>query len=1626
MCVLLEMFARALFVHSDDWQFQDDGRTSTNIVPPVLDIRDVLYASLVDSESFIARARGCVRARVCGMDGGWGVGGPGGSGFVPPPLFARAPPAPASHDSLFALPHHPSIPRVASFDLFPGAEGTARGGGGGGGAGAGGGARVRGDASSSAYPPAPRRFGAPGVPPPPASPHHPHHVRAARADAPTAGPLWHALSPGTDLNKPPATSRVSSDAASVEPWQPYRLFPTHTPPPGGPAPPDFVSTADNLKTLLQLPWTNRPVRLAVHRLGNTLLLDDVVVDPTSESHDPFRAPRADTNGGELPPRSRRAPPGFPASPRGSTPVSIPPLPPRAPPRDYAAAAAAASDADADADAPPPPPRVITGEAHAMLEAKLLYHSLSAETRFDLPRLDDAAYSRRERSRDASNASARLALPAPVPTPDGGAMVLWGAEDVHEDADADANANAGRWTTDRGVVSERLSPPASVAPLGALQLRGPAKAVARAAAAAAAGAGVTLARNPYETPAADEERGEEDAEEEDAEEDSGPRAGSDVDSGSGARSVRAGGGRSRRGRSTANAPRDGDWSSSSSSSSGPRVPPDFGQPRLFEWEVGGHRLLVESSLVVFRGEGRTPMSLKLVDLAAERPNTGAALSTWLDNTIAGVPELAVCYHRDGLIHHYDVLRTDDVARLCAPPFDPDAILAYAERVLAFLRLHCSDDGSQYWLLGDGTPEGGLHLYDVTKGVAAGTGDASDRDDESGGAASNDDGSETRANATPALPAPAPIRLPWIDHSSSAAASASVRSGSVSGATTPSDAGAGAGSSFGVPGVAGAAGRYALLERVAAVLSADAHPEMFAAYKEELAAACLSGADVDPDSAEDVVAASRKRDPDSADGFDVVDDEGGGARAPSTTPGAAPPLASSRGDLAPGVGPRAARRALEHLTEAERALAGAAAKARREAGDSGNTRPSRPNDDPDEMVRADRKTDESERRREGSSPARPPGPGSAPLSAPFLDPASAPSSAPAPAPSSAGKLEAQLRRVRDARCACKVGMARRAYRAGRLGTALALAESAVADAPDSAAALAATADAHAALRDAAGSPGAVAAAAREWRVARRAERRREGTNRGGKDEDEGDEGDAIVVRGTGKTSGEADANGAHPDANEAHPDANPFGAAPPFFFAGSGPGDAARHAAAAESCYYAAATSATAASDPAGLSNVWRRYGAIRNERGKAELQAAAAALEGPATTSGRGGKIDGGGRSKENARGALVRAEECYADAAAAFEAARDPVNAALVGLNRAQARRARSAWNLPPTTPPTNDPPGDDLRWRLEEFDAAARLCRGALASLSRRGGGGARAVSVPPGVVAAVRVELANALLAEGLLRSERADPGAPESAASGLAVARMEEAIRTLQVGVAGSPAAAATLATAHYHLGVILADAALAEDDGASGGAGSAAGAGRGANAGQGAGGISPLAAPQRHLERALAGFPAEAAPLDHARLRVRLARLAAAAARAAALAGAGAAAGVGHLEASLSHLLAAAPAFERRPTNPGGAKAKADAAWSEARRDTVVALLDALEALVRSSKGGKRHAAHRELFSAALRSLGGERGATENVEDIDGIDGAGEESDEGGAAAGGNADASWVAFAGKLRELEAAARASHVVR
>lgn len=91
-------------------------------------------------------------------------------------------------------------------------------------------------------------------------------------------------------------------------------------------------------------------------------------------------------------------------------------------------------------------------------------------------------------------------------------------------------------------------------------------------------------------------------------------------------------------------------------------------------------------------------------------TLACLSTWLDNVVASVPELAVCHHKDGVVRGYDTLKTEDIPALCDPAFDPAEVLGYGRGVLAFLQRNCTKDKAQYWLHRDAA-SGTLQLYDV---------------------------------------------------------------------------------------------------------------------------------------------------------------------------------------------------------------------------------------------------------------------------------------------------------------------------------------------------------------------------------------------------------------------------------------------------------------------------------------------------------------------------------------------------------------------------------------------------------------------------------------------------------------------------------------------------------------------------------------------------------------------------------------------------------------------------------------------------------------------------------------------------------------------------------------------------
>lgn len=80
-----------------------------------------------------------------------------------------------------------------------------------------------------------------------------------------------------------------------------------------------------------------------------------------------------------------------------------------------------------------------------------------------------------------------------------------------------------------------------------------------------------------------------------------------------------------------------------------------------------------------------------------------LEAWLDNIMASIPELAICYHQNGVIQGYELLKTDDIFLLKGisedgtPAFNPHVVQQNGLSVLRFLKQNCKQDPGAYWVL-----------------------------------------------------------------------------------------------------------------------------------------------------------------------------------------------------------------------------------------------------------------------------------------------------------------------------------------------------------------------------------------------------------------------------------------------------------------------------------------------------------------------------------------------------------------------------------------------------------------------------------------------------------------------------------------------------------------------------------------------------------------------------------------------------------------------------------------------------------------------------------------------------------------------------------------------------------------
>ncbi|URE11040.1 hypothetical protein MUK42_24487 [Musa troglodytarum] len=139
-------------------------------------------------------------------------------------------------------------------------------------------------------------------------------------------------------------------------------------------------------------------------------------------------------------------------------------------------------------------------------------------------------------------------------------------------------------------------------------------------------------------------------------------------------------------------------------------------RVLFWQFHNFRMLLGSDLLLFSNEKYVAVSLHLWDVSRQvTPLTW--LEAWLDNVMASVPELAICYHQNGVVQGYELLKTDDIFLLKGisadgtPAFHPQIVQQNGLSVLRFLQDNCKQDPGAYWLY-KGAGEDVIQLFDLS--------------------------------------------------------------------------------------------------------------------------------------------------------------------------------------------------------------------------------------------------------------------------------------------------------------------------------------------------------------------------------------------------------------------------------------------------------------------------------------------------------------------------------------------------------------------------------------------------------------------------------------------------------------------------------------------------------------------------------------------------------------------------------------------------------------------------------------------------------------------------------------------------------------------------------------------------
>jgi len=129
-----------------------------------------------------------------------------------------------------------------------------------------------------------------------------------------------------------------------------------------------------------------------------------------------------------------------------------------------------------------------------------------------------------------------------------------------------------------------------------------------------------------------------------------------------------------------------------------------------WTFEDIRMLIGSNMPIFGDSDHPCVSLKLRDM--KKPiNILTGMDYWLDNLMCQVPEVVMCYHLDGIVQKYELMKTEDLPTIEGSKFSPKVVRDIAQNILSFLKSNATKEGHTYWLF-KGKDDEIVKLYDLT--------------------------------------------------------------------------------------------------------------------------------------------------------------------------------------------------------------------------------------------------------------------------------------------------------------------------------------------------------------------------------------------------------------------------------------------------------------------------------------------------------------------------------------------------------------------------------------------------------------------------------------------------------------------------------------------------------------------------------------------------------------------------------------------------------------------------------------------------------------------------------------------------------------------------------------------------